>query len=152
MISSKPAPWKSLIKHIAAGGQHAVGKIQRELRQIHRPGLIHGIDTRQVWGHIGQYKVDFRAAEARLDLFEDAFLAKIALHEVHARNRVHRQNVGRDDPARAADDARRVLAPPARRGPEIDAANPGPQQPLGRLNLGELEDRARAPAFRAARA
>ncbi len=70
-------------------------------------------------------------ADARQHLLQHRFVPKVALHELDARYRVHGQDVGRHDAARAADDARRVLAPAARSGAQIDAANPRPQQPLG---------------------
>src|SRR5208283_5334892 len=74
-------------------------------------------------------------------------VAKIALHEIHPGNRIHGQNVRRDDAARAADDARGILAPAARRGAQIHAADARLEQPLAPLDLGELEHRARAPSL-----
>ena len=61
-------------------------------------------------------------------LLDHALVAKIALHEIYSRNRIHGQNIGRDDTARPADDARGILAPAAGSGAEIDAAHSRPQQ------------------------
>ena len=73
--------------------------------------------------------------------------AKVAEHEIHAGNGIHGQYVRRHDLARAADDPRRILAPTAGRRAQVHASNARPQQPLGLLDLLQLEHRARSPTF-----
>ncbi len=134
-------------QQVSARREDALREFQRQFRQIHRSRLIHGIYAGHVWGHIRQNKVHFRGAEARTDLREDLFFPEIPQDELDARYRIHRQNIGRDDSARVPEDTRRVLAPTAGRRAEIHAADAGAQQALARLNLLELENRARTPAL-----
>src|ERR1700730_6039751 len=114
---------------------------------MHRTGLVNGVYASHVGGHIRQNKVDFVGADVLQNLLQNRGLAEIALHEVDAGYGVHRQDVRRYYAARAPDGARGGLAPAARGGAQIDAANSRPQQPLGVLNLRQLEDRARAPSL-----
>ena len=69
------------------------------------------------------------------------------MHEIDAGNGIHRQDIGRHQAARAADDACGVLAPAPGRGAEVHAANARPQQSLGVLNLRELEYGTLTPSF-----
>src|SRR5882757_1854287 len=114
---------------------------------MHRSGLINCVYASHVGGHIRQNKVNFVGADTAQNLLQNLRLAEIALHEIDAGYGIHGQDVRRHDAARAADDARGVLAPAAGRRPEVDAADSRPEQPLALLNLRQLEYRARAPAL-----
>src|SRR6476469_5701574 len=73
-------------------------------------------------------------------------LRKVRLDEVDAENCVHRQDVEGDDSALAVEDLSCVLAPAPGSGPQIDDGHPGFKDPVGTLNVLELEYRTRAIA------
>ena len=88
-----------------------------------------------------------RRSEHRSATLEHRVLGEIALDELDAGNRLHRQQVDRDDAAPPAAILARVLAPAARRRAEIDD-RPAPgfsSRSFCSISI-QLVDRARAPA------
>ena len=51
-------------RYVAAAGERAGTKVQREFRQHHRSWLVHDTVTADIGGKIGQYNIDRCAADS----------------------------------------------------------------------------------------
>src|SRR6266702_8362146 len=139
---------KAFDDQIAPRLQPAGGEPQRQLTQMYASCLVRGFDTADIGREIRDYKIDFAGPERSRERPECGFLAEVALTEVDASDRFHRQQVHGDDPARAPQPLAQDLAPASGRGAEVDDRDSRSDQSVPGGQLGELERGTRPVALR----
>jgi hypothetical protein len=87
------------------------------------------------------------SANERVELPQHLVAREIPLNEFHADDRIHRQNIQRNEATLAVQYFRRELAPAARSRAQIDDGHARADEAIGALNLFQLEDSARAIAL-----
>src|SRR6266850_2367719 len=93
------AALKYLGQQLSTRLQHLAREINCQFSEIHGARLVDDVEATEVGGHVRHYKIDPPARDARDEGVQHGLLAKVALYEVHAVDRIHRQEIRCDHPA-----------------------------------------------------
>src|SRR2546428_11364676 len=105
---------------IAPGLQPRRRKLERQLTQIYAPRLVRGFDTADIGRQIGEHKIDFVPRERRFQRLKRRPLAKIALDESDAGDRLQGQHIERHDTTPGPQPLAQHLTPASRRVAQVD--------------------------------
>ncbi len=144
-VASVP-PCSTLQTKDAAFGQHLAGELGCGFRQRHDPQVIGLAVAGGIRRHIGKHHVNF-AAEHGLQLLRRRFVEKVELEEFDVHDRLHVENIERDDAAVRTDAPHGDLAPAAGRSAQIDNARARFEHMIFVVDFGELIGGAGAKAF-----
>src|SRR6185503_1116562 len=130
---------------VAAGPQNLASEHEGFVEQRQSAGLIHDAIATDIGRHVGHHKIDGVRPDEVTQSLQRLGLGEVALQELDPGNRLHWQQVDRDDAARRSNELGSQLAPAAGRRAQVDADRSAMEQLLLVLDLLELEDGARTP-------